>query len=68
MGFLIQVKNLKEKNLKDGSWRKVVADRVIQGAGTQPLQTYLDRRQATVAEWVELRPIFEVCARDMGYE
>ena len=32
----------------------------LQGAGTQPLQTYVDRRQAEVAEWVDLRPVCEI--------
>ena len=30
--------------------------------------TYIGRRQATVAQWVALRPLFEVCAREKGYE
>ena len=68
MGFLRQVTRLKAKRLKDGSWQKVASDRVLQGAGTQPLQTYIGRRQATVAEWVALRPIFEVYAKETGYE
>ena len=42
--------------------------KVLQGARTQPLQTYVDRRQTTVAEWVNLRPIFDVCVRETGYE
>ena len=25
-------------------------------------------RKATVAEWEALKPIFDVCAREMGYE
>ena len=32
------------------------------------LTKYVDRRQATVAEWVDLRPIFDVCVRETGYE
>ena len=68
MGFLRQVTKLKAKKLKDGSWLKLTADRVLQRLVTQPLQTYLDRRQATVLEWVALQPIFEVCTRETGYE
>ena len=41
---------------------------MLQGVGTQPLQTYLDRSQAAVAEWVALRPIFDVCVMGTGYE
>ena len=28
----------------------------------------MERIQATVAEWVDLRPIFDVCSRETGYE
>ena len=30
--------------------------------------TYIGIRQGTVAQWVTLRPIFEVHAREKGYE
>ena len=66
VGFLRQVKKLKTKSLKDGSWCKEAVDRVLQGAGKQPLRTYLYRRQATVVKWVDLQPIFEVCERETG--
>ena len=46
---------------KDKTWRKVSEETVLEKSGTQPLGTYIDRRQATVAEWVALRPILEVC-------
>ena len=36
--------------------------------GTKHLREYIDRRQAKVAEWVALRQIFEVCAKETGYE
>ena len=41
---------------------------MLQAAGTKPLQEYIDKRQAAVEEWVSLRPIFEVCAKETGYE
>ena len=41
---------------------------MLKGAGTQTLSKYVDRLQATVAEWVAIRPIFDVCVRDTGYE
>ena len=37
VGFLRQVTNMKAKRLRDGSWRKVVADKVLQRVGTQLL-------------------------------
>ena len=29
---------------------------------------YIEQQQATVAQWVALHPLFEVCARETGYE
>ena len=68
MGFLWQVKKSKAKRLRDGSWREAEDNKVLLGAETQPLRTYLDRRQATVTEGVALRPVFDVCTRETGYE
>ena len=65
VGLLKQIKKSKAKRLRDESWRKVAAKKV---RGTQPLRTYLDRKQATVAEWVTLRPISNICARETVYE
>ena len=66
--FLQQVTGMKARRLGDGTWKKEGPERVIQVAGTKPLQEYIDKRQATVSEWAELRPIFEVCTKDTGYE
>ena len=68
MGLLQQVMSMKEERKKDGSCKKVASDRVLQGEGTQPIHTYIYRRQVKVVEWVALRPIFEVYAKETGYE
>ena len=39
---------------------------MLQVARTQPLQTYIDISQVTLAEWVTARPIFEVRAQEGG--
>ena len=67
VGFLRHVTKFKAKRLRYGSWQKVAANKVLQGSRTQPLQIYLGRRHATAVEWVALRPIFDVCARETGY-
>ena len=41
---------------------------MLQAAGTKPLREYIDKRQATVAEWVALWTIFEVFAKETGDE
>ena len=68
MGFLRQVTRMKEQRLGDETWKNMGPDRVLQAAGTKPLQEYINKNQATVAEWVSLLLIFEVCAKYTGYE
>ena len=57
VGFLWGITRQRAEQQKDGTWRQVEAETLLEKAGTQPLGTYIDRRQATVAEWVALRPI-----------
>ena len=66
MGFLRRIMRPREVRQKHRTCRKVAADTVLEKAGTQTLGTYIDRRQATVEEWVVLRLILEVCDRDTG--
>ena len=68
VSFLRQVTQKQATQRRDGSWRQMTAEAVLQGAGTQSLRTYVDRRQATVADWLALRPIFDIFARETGYE
>ena len=42
VGLLQHVTKLKAKRLRDGSWRKVTAGKLLQRSGTEPLRTYLD--------------------------
>ena len=44
------------------------AENILKKSVNHYLGTYIDRRQATVAEWVVLRPILEVCYKETGYE
>ena len=50
----------------DDAWETPWAEVVQEAAGTQSAMTYIERRQATVDQWVALRPPFEACARDTG--
>ena len=68
VGFLRQVEGMIVQNLGVNTWQTEGADRVLQATGTKPLWEYIERRQATVAEWIALRPIFEVCAKETGFE
>ena len=34
----------------------------------QTATTYIGNSQGTVTQWVDLRPIFEVCEREKGFE
>ena len=56
------------RRLRDRTWETPGAEGVREAAGTQLVRTYIGRRQATVAKWVALLPIFEVCTRETGYK
>ena len=47
--------------LGDWTWEKTRAEGVQESAGKQLVMVYIGRQQVTVAQWVELRPLFEVC-------
>ena len=64
----MQITGKREVWQEDENWWKVAAEKVLEKSGTNSLGTYIYRRQETVAEWVALRPILEVCDRDIGYE
>ena len=68
MGFLRQIMGQRAVRRKERNWRQVAAEKVLEKAGTHSLGAYTDRRQTTVAEWVELRPILEVCDRETSYK
>ena len=63
VGFLRQVTEKKVLIIGDETWQKDRTDSVMQTAGIKSLRDYIHKRQATVAEWVALRHIFEVCAK-----
>ena len=58
----------RENQLGYGTWETLGAEGIREAAGTQSARIYIERRQATVAQWVVLRPLFDVCARETGYE
>ena len=68
VSFLRQMTGMKDQRLGDETWRKEKADRMLQAAGTKPLQEYTNKRQEKVAEWGTLRPILKVCAKETRYE
>ena len=68
VGFLRRIMMQRAVRQKDETWRYVTAKTVLEKAETHPLGTYIDKRQATLAEWVTLRPILEVCDRETGYK
>ena len=68
ISFLRQVTGMKGRRLGDETWRHEEAEKVLQAAGTKHIWGYINRRQATVAEWVVLRPIFEVFEKEIRYE
>ena len=66
--FLRMIAGKRTKQLGDGTWETVGEEFIQDSVGTQSASIYTERRQATVVQWVVLRPLFEVCARYKGYE
>ena len=52
------------KQLEDGTWETPGVEGIRESAGTQSASIYIERRQATVAQWVPLCTLFKVCARE----
>ena len=61
--FFRQVTGHKAKRQRDGDWISVTAARVLKCAGTQTPETYIDKLQVTMAGWVALRLILDICNR-----
>ena len=57
VGFLSQITGQKEKQQRDRTWEIEAEEKFVKKSGTQFLGAYIDKQQATVAEWVVLWPI-----------
>ena len=68
VGFLRQVAGMTDQKLGVNTWKKEVAERLLHETGKKLLREYIKRSQGTVADWVVLRPILEVCAEETGLE
>ena len=62
-GVLSQIKGKQARWNADGALVTPRSEIVREAAVIQSAMTYIGTRQVTVAQWVELWPIFEVCAR-----
>ena len=56
----------KARQLGDGTRETQGAEIVREAAGTQSDRIYIEQRQATVAQWVALRPLCEICEGETG--
>ena len=66
--FLQLITGKRSRRLGDGAWETLGAEGVREAAGTQLARIYIERWQGTVAQWVALRPLFEVCASETWYK
>ena len=65
-GFLRQITGKQSRRILDGTWETPGEEVVRKAAVSQSEMTYIGRRQATVAQGVALRPIFELCTCEKG--
>ena len=66
--FLRMIMGKKSKQLGYGTWDTPGTEVIDEKLVTQLDRIYIEQRQETVAQWVALHPLFEVCARETGYE
>ena len=50
------------------TWDTLADGEVLREDGVQTSATYIGRGQGIVEQWVDLHPIFEVCAQEQGFE
>ena len=68
IGFLGHIKGNRECITADGTWTTPKTGVVLRVSGIHGAATYIGQRQGRVAQWVTLGPIFNVCAREKGFE
>ena len=66
--YLRHITGKQVRQIVDKTWETTVEEVAREAAGMQSVMNYIVRPQATVEQWVALRPIFEVCEGDKGYE
>ena len=65
--FLQMIMGKRAKRLGYGTWQTPGAEVIREAAGTQSARIYIEQRHATLAKWVGIHPLFEVCVRQTGY-
>ena len=66
MDFLQMITEKRAKLLKDGTRETPGSEGIIDAEVTQLTRIYIEKRKATVVQWVALRLLFEVCMWDTG--
>ena len=66
--FMQLIAGNKARLLVNGTWETPGVEGVQEAAGTQSARIYVEKWQATMVQWLVLRPLFEVCARETGYK
>ena len=68
VGLPRQITGQKAKRQRDENCQIEASEKVLKEAGNQSLGAYIDKWQATVAEWVALKPILDIFDKKTGYE
>ena len=66
--FLQLITGKTSRRLGYRTWETTGTKDVRETERTQSARIYIEQRQETVAQWVALRPLFQVCTREIGYE
>ena len=66
--LLKMITGKRTKLLGYGTWETLRAEGVREVARTQLASIHIEQRKATMAQLVELHPLFGVCTRETEYE
>ena len=66
--FLRQITGKQARRTVEGMWVTPKVEVVQESLGSQSVMAYIGRTHETVAQWMEMCPIFDVCENETGYE
>ena len=66
--FLRQITGKQARRTVEGMWVTPKVEVVQESLGSQSVMAYIGRTHETVAQWMEMCPIFDVCVRETIYE
>ena len=65
-GFIRQINGKRARSQAGDNWETPAKEEVLWAVGIKSVDKYIGLWQEKLAQWVALRPLLEVCAREKG--